>query len=43
MPDRKATNNMVVVTNKTVSPHEINIIRILFLLELLISREDWAF
>jgi hypothetical protein len=34
---------MMVVTNNTVKPHEIKIIRIRFLLELLISRENWAF
>lgn len=43
MPDLKANNNMVVVTNKANMPNEIKIIRILFLLELFISRENWAF
>ena len=43
MPDLKANNNMIVVTNKANIPNEINIIRILFLLELFISRKNWAF
>jgi len=42
MPDRNAFNNMIVVTVKTITPNEINIIRIFFLLYLLISRKDWA-
>ena len=43
MPDLNAFNNKMVVTNKTKIPNEINIIRILFLLDLLISGENWAF
>jgi hypothetical protein len=43
MPDLNAINKVILVSNKINIPNEINIIRILFLLDMLISRKNWAF